>query len=603
VRKTSFNPTQPNSKAKSLLSRFQALLSLNKKPVNQQQNEEFLPYKVPAEGSALMYRPTLSTTNVLDLIKLHLANKQPLSLIRANDGEGAVIGYPEFVSKQHFEKFLNLFFGKNKLSDEQKTLFVSEVRDAVSSADVIGVAGGNQVTHFTVTRAYFQHYALVSDHALICKSSIHRNLQEEGLYKDFLIGLDVIGLITCRDVGDILEDTFSIKRVVVYKVPEEAGHADNAGDVARHFPDRFEELRNTIVVEKPGMLFLVGAGPCGKVYCRWIKERGGIAIDIGSTFDAWAGKATRAYMWENKDTGKTMSGKYLLNGTPPENKTNPDKVNNKFYAVFESATRNEQALKALKKKPLSSKNYLICITPRSGSSWLCDAITKCGLLGRPGEYINSEVLRGGILKRTGADNLSDYLDAIRRLLATPNGIFGMKASWFQLAMMLEGCTLEEHFGKHLKYIHLIREDFVLQGISLYLSVNSSYFHSVQKNITDEMKQKHDGLEYSGPGIKHWIDHILRQEYGFEQFFAERKISPLRLTYEMIMARPRPTIKRIGKRLGIDPELLNNKIEAGHVKIGTERNQEWADRFREEYPNYVAFWLENRGKARDCDINN
>jgi len=26
----------------------------------------------------------------------------------------------------------------------------------------------------------------------------------------------------------------------------------------------------------------------GKIYCKWIKESGGIAIDIGSIFDAWA---------------------------------------------------------------------------------------------------------------------------------------------------------------------------------------------------------------------------------------------------------------------------------------------------------------------------
>ena len=37
-----------------------------------------------------------------------------------------------------------------------------------------------------------------------------------------------------------------------------------------------------------GALFLVGAGAFGKIYCQWIKERGGIAIDIGSIFDSWA---------------------------------------------------------------------------------------------------------------------------------------------------------------------------------------------------------------------------------------------------------------------------------------------------------------------------
>ena len=38
----------------------------------------------------------------------------------------------------------------------------------------------------------------------------------------------------------------------------------------------------------PGAVFLVGAGALGKIYCQWIKERGGIALDIGSMCDAWA---------------------------------------------------------------------------------------------------------------------------------------------------------------------------------------------------------------------------------------------------------------------------------------------------------------------------
>ena len=39
----------------------------------------------------------------------------------------------------------------------------------------------------------------------------------------------------------------------------------------------------------PGALFLVGAGAFGKIYCHWIRDRGGIAVDIGSLFDSWAG--------------------------------------------------------------------------------------------------------------------------------------------------------------------------------------------------------------------------------------------------------------------------------------------------------------------------
>jgi hypothetical protein len=56
-----------------------------------------------------------------------------------------------------------------------------------------------------------------------------------------------------------------------------------------HYPARFCELRETLTVPFPGAVFLVGAGALGKIYCHWIQQRGGIALDIGSICDAWAG--------------------------------------------------------------------------------------------------------------------------------------------------------------------------------------------------------------------------------------------------------------------------------------------------------------------------
>ena len=52
-------------------------------------------------------------------------------------------------------------------------------------------------------------------------------------------------------------------------------------------------LKNNIDVPYQGAIFLVGAGVLGKIYCDVIKEKGGIAIDIGAIFDAWANVKSR----------------------------------------------------------------------------------------------------------------------------------------------------------------------------------------------------------------------------------------------------------------------------------------------------------------------
>lgn len=270
-------------------------------------------YKIPAGYSGLIYKPTLTTQDVFNLIKHHMDEAKALSLIRLGDGEGAMIGYPGFISKRHFNMFLKLFFGKNKLTKEQKKLLVQEVKDSVLNADIIGVFRGDEINTYTFVRVMLQHYNLVAKHARLCGAQIHIDLQEKNLLHALLNNLDVVGIITCRDVADKMQKAFSIKRVVVYKIPEEARHAQKKYDVPRHFPDRFEELREIINVEYPGMLFLVGAGVCGKVYCRWIKGRGGIAIDIGSIFDGWAGKPTRKYLRDDKITDEeVVCEKYLI---------------------------------------------------------------------------------------------------------------------------------------------------------------------------------------------------------------------------------------------------------------------------------------------------
>ncbi len=235
-------------------------------------------------------------TDVVRLIKQAQERQQAMSIIRLGDGESAVVGYPEFTPIKEFEYFLKIFFGANKLDELQQQQFVRMVRQAVSAADVIGVTSGEAVTRFTIVRHFMSYFDLARSDTLITNLSLHRQLQEENLYGRLLEGQKEIGIITCRDVDQQLKDVFKIEQIAVYKIPEEANFAAKGTVVARHFPDRFEELRQTLKVNRPGMLFLVGAGPLGKVYCQWIKERGGIGLDIGSMFDAWAGLATRKFM-------------------------------------------------------------------------------------------------------------------------------------------------------------------------------------------------------------------------------------------------------------------------------------------------------------------
>ena len=162
--------------------------------------------------------------------------------------------------------------------------------ERVSVADVVGLPRQKQAAAhrlWAVPAAALAAFGLVQRDTPLTHTALHRLLSHALLFRPLLADAPFLGLISCRDVGTQLQALFGVREVRWYGV---RGERDEPGPVAkRHFPDGFDELRRTLTVPFPGALFLVGAGAFGKIYCHWIKDRGGIAIDIGGQFDAWAG--------------------------------------------------------------------------------------------------------------------------------------------------------------------------------------------------------------------------------------------------------------------------------------------------------------------------
>src|SRR4051794_6151624 len=110
-----------------------------------------------------------------------------------------------------------------------------------------------------------------------------------------------------------------------------------------------------------------------------------------------------------------------------------------------------------------ARSYLVCATPRSGSTLLCRALTQTGIAGRPEEYFEARRDTGhppaprdyfsgadridldALLGRehpvppapaySSLEGIEDYQDHIARTLdggTTPNGVFGAKIMWGHL---------------------------------------------------------------------------------------------------------------------------------------------------------------------------
>lgn len=245
----------------------------------------------------------LSPIDALLWLKEKITTQTPCSFIRLGDGEFRMMGYNSTAPWEHTSRSLKIWFGKDTFPEEQLSRFAEDLRSAVRHADLIGMPRLSR----QMQSAFFDHvghswhtHQLGTGKQVFTDCSVHRLWQVLGGYWDLLFRLPFLGLITCRDIGQTVADTFQIASIRTYPVPSEKILPGSFEGQQAHFPDRFIELMETIEVPYQGAVFVVGAGGLGKVYCEHLRSLGGIAIDAGSVLDGWSACATRNFLKKDK---------------------------------------------------------------------------------------------------------------------------------------------------------------------------------------------------------------------------------------------------------------------------------------------------------------
>lgn len=90
------------------------------------------------------------------------------------------------------------------------------------------------------------------------------------------------------------------------------------------------------------------------------------------------------------------------------------------------------------------RSYVLCGTPRTGSTLLCGLLRSTGVLGRPESYFREPdevawATRFGLATEGG--RVRDYrafANAARNAGTSNNGVFGVRIMWGSLERMMEG---------------------------------------------------------------------------------------------------------------------------------------------------------------------
>jgi LPS sulfotransferase NodH len=281
------------------------------------------------------------------------------------------------------------------------------------------------------------------------------------------------------------------------------------------------------------------------------------------------------------------------------------------------------------------RSYIVCATPRSGSTLVCHALADTGVAGRPEEYFEALRHSGrprrpeeyflGVEDQSIRDHLGEralgseppprsplwsraaydrYLEWAFEAGTTPNGVFGAKLMWGYFGDFVSllrnvpdyrdvslADLLPEVFPE-LTFVRVIRANKLRQAVSLWKAVQTATWRE------DQAKAKASSVEEDGSppyksfieehrpqlrfhyrAIGHLLDQILVEEAAWDAFFEHSGIKPVLILYENFEADYETSTLRLLERLDLSPP-EGFAFEPRMKRQSDGLNDDWTRRYSE-----------------------
>jgi hypothetical protein len=274
----------------------------------------------------------LSDSETIERVRAAVAGRDAFSLIRLGDGEAVLLSFGDEMWLQDLA-YLHSHWGAERVNLRDVGQVKTDLEIAIQGADIVGIREDLVNTQLpadllersmsevreTVISAFrirkeevdslrgigARRLALLhrilsgiewSESQRFCSAWIHWELLATGALNEILHEVEEVGLVASRpELGELVARRFNLRTRTVI-VPDKNVVVPGPGE---HVPDRYRNIRSELDFPA-GTLVLVGAGIPGKVYCQWLKESGCVALDVGSVFDAWVGRASRPMVLKSR---------------------------------------------------------------------------------------------------------------------------------------------------------------------------------------------------------------------------------------------------------------------------------------------------------------
>ncbi len=288
-----------------------------------------------------------------------------------------------------------------------------------------------------------------------------------------------------------------------------------------------------------------------------------------------------------------------------------------------------------KKHMQPQRSYLVCATPRSGSTLVCHALAETGVAGRPEEYFEALRHSGrprrpeeyfvGVEDPTIRDHLGEravgselaprsplwsraaydrYLEWAFEAGTTANGVFGAKLMWGyfgDFVSLLRNvpayrdiplAELLPTVFPDLTFVRVVRANKVRQAVSLWKAVQTATWREDQANakaasLEDDgsppyrnfIEEHRPQLRFHYRAIEHLLEQILIEESRWDAFFEHSGIKPLLVLYENFAADYETSTLNLLDRLDLAPP-DDFEFEPRMKRQSDNVNDDWVKRYGE-----------------------
>jgi LPS sulfotransferase NodH len=281
------------------------------------------------------------------------------------------------------------------------------------------------------------------------------------------------------------------------------------------------------------------------------------------------------------------------------------------------------------------RSYLVCATPRSGSTLVCHALSETGVAGRPEEYFEALRHSGrprrpeeyflGVEDQSIRDHLGEraigseppprsplwsraaydrYLEWAFEAGTTGNGVFGAKLMWNYFGDFVSllrnvpayrDLSLTELLPTvfpDVTFVRVVRANKLRQAVSLWKAVQTATWREDQASakatsIEDDdappyrtfIEEHRPQLRFHYRAIAHLLDQLLAEEARWDAFFEHCGIKPVLVLYENFAADYETSTLNLLERLDLAPP-EGFEFEPRMKRQSDRINDDWVRRFSE-----------------------